>query len=134
MFGLKMDKNDSDLLNDLFESNTSIDEDDSKSFSAQWNAMFPQSNPSSKKSLTKTPSTENDEEFSSFISARKDVFGPKENQSDLSCLMAGTGAKSKDGSYLPSQLFDLDQSLYSGGRPSKNSSSGTMTKLFFYSP
>ena len=70
-------------------------------FSTQWSQLF-----GSSKNVTNESSEIVDDEFSQFISARsEDIIGVDEKRQD---------------SFLPSQLFDKDQSLHSDGAKAGN--------------
>ena len=111
------------------------DDDNQTGFSAQWNAMFGQTNKANtntmvsggvleghklieKESNLMSPSSE----FGDFMSAAKtsepstggdgDLFGILQNKEP-----SKSSKKTKNKSFLPSQLFDLDQSLYSQQSP-----------------
>ena len=132
-----IDKNDAQLLSDLMSDNPMQDEDNQSGFSAQWNAMFGNSNVNDKKSmavgngkLPKPSGLESDllspgSEFGDFMSARigqektpgapagdADLFGILKNKDS-----AKPNKKNKNKAFLPSQLFDLDQSLFSQQSP-----------------
>ena len=111
------------------------DEDNQSGFSAQWNAMFGKANINDKKSLldgdgkvSKLSGLEPSllspgSEFGDFMSAAEktssgtllgddDLFGILKNKDP-----AKPNSKNKSKTFLPSQLFDLDQSLFSQQSP-----------------
>ena len=130
-----MDQNDEQLLSDLMSDNPTKENDSQTGFSAQWNALFGDTNEPAKNtsmsgvmeadrqnvgldSKLMSPSSE----FGDFMSAAKpsnesssvgdsDLFGILKNKD------GSKTKKDKTKSFLPSQLFDLDQSLYSQQSP-----------------
>ena len=111
-----MDQKDTDLLNDLFNDN---EQPKTGTFSAQWNALFGDK----ENQIKRTPSEENDE-FSSFISARSTTASGSNNampaNSDFLSSLTSSSQSGKQ-SLLPSSLFDLDQSISA----SQSAASGT---------
>ena len=135
MFAPKVDKSDAQLLSDLMSDNPMHGDDNQSGFSAQWNALFGDSNKSNTSTLTtgedaarpKITGLESNllspsSEFGDFMSASKisdtsaagehDLFGILKNKES-----SKSNNKSKNKAFLPSQLFDLDQSLYSQQSP-----------------
>lgn len=111
----------------------------STGFSAQWNEMFGAQEASDIVSEANQRTTSDDDEFSQFISARsenlanqKDLdllmpMGPEDSKdSNLLPLPSGSKSASASSSFLPSQLFDLDQSLFSSQRKGEKSFSVNM--------
>ena len=129
-----MDQNDEQLLSDLMSDNPTKENDNQTGFSAQWNALFGDTNESSKNtsmsgvmeadrqnagldSKLMSPSSE----FGDFMSAAKPSNDTSLGDSDLFGILKNKDGsktkKDKTKSFLPSQLFDLDQSLYSQQSP-----------------
>ena len=129
-----MDQNDEQLLSDLMSDNPTKENDNQTGFSAQWNALFGDTNESSKNtsmsgvmevdrqnagldSKLMSPSSE----FGDFMSAAKPSNESSSGDSDLFGILKNKDGskikKDKTKSFLPSQLFDLDQSLYSQQSP-----------------
>ena len=81
-------------------------------FSAQWTAMFGEA--------AKEDDDDDDEGFGQFLAAKVPAADSKDQQTDPSNLLNPSSAASAPGNtaasqnFLPSQLFDMDQSLYSG--------------------
>lgn len=122
------DTEDAKLLEELMGENEA-DLEGSTGFSAQWNEMFGAQEASDIVSEANQRTTSDDDEFSQFISARsenlanqKDLdllmpMGPEDSKdSNLLPLPSGSKSASASSSFLPSQLFDLDQSLFSSQR------------------
>ena len=135
LFSPKMDQNDAQLLSDLMSDAPMQGDDNQSGFSAQWNALFGQPNKSNANTMTGEGITEGHKlaqkesnlmspssEFGDFMSAAKtsdaltagdtDLFGILQNKES-----SKSSNKTKNKSFLPSQLFDLDQSLYSQQSP-----------------
>ena len=129
------DQDDVKLLDELMNG-PAIDDiaaDQSSGFSAQWNQMFGNSESSVQGKMSGAPAGEEDE-FSQFISARSgnpgqnsSAIGDGANSSLLlgSDLVQGASRPStastltdSSSNFLPSQLFDLNQSLNSAKGPS----------------
>ena len=132
---MSMDTNDVQLLQDLM-TDAPTSNASATGFSAQWSKMFgdsqaPASTPSSNNENLllgqlgepKKPSIENDDdEFTNFVSGNDHQGAAAMSSVDL---MGLDNQQSSHGqAFLPSQLFDLDQSLYS-----KQSTSNTLTDL-----
>ena len=129
-----MDQNDEQLLSDLMSDNPTKENDSQTGFSAQWNALFGDTNESAKNtslsgimeadqqnagldSKLMSPSSE----FGDFMSAARPSNEPSSGDTDLFGILKNKDGsktkKDKTKSFLPSQLFDLDQSLYSQQSP-----------------
>ena len=134
LFAPRMDQNDEQLLSDLMSDNPTKENDNQTGFSAQWNALFGDTNESAKNtsmigvmeadrpnagldSKLMSPSSE----FGDFMSAAKPSNELSSGDSDLFGILKNKDGskikKDKTKSFLPSQLFDLDQSLYSQQSP-----------------
>ena len=134
LFAPRMDQNDEQLLSDLMSDNPTKENDNQTGFSAQWNALFGDTNESSKNtsmsgvmeadrqntgldSKLMSPSSE----FGDFMSAAKPFNELSSGDTDLFGILKNKDGsktkKDKTKSFLPSQLFDLDQSLYSQQSP-----------------
>ena len=130
-----MDQSDAQLLSDLM-SDAPMQEDDNQSgFSAQWNALFGQPNKTNANTMTGEGITEGlisvqkesnlmspSSDFGDFMSASKTSDAMTIGDSDLFGILQNkesskSSNKTKNKSFLPSQLFDLDQSLYSQQSP-----------------
>ena len=129
-----MDQNDEQLLSDLMSDNPTKENDSQTGFSAQWNALFGDTNEPAKNtcmsgvmeadrqntgldSKLMSPSSE----FGDFMSAARPSNESASGDSDLFGILKNKDGsktkKDKTKSFLPSQLFDLDQSLYSQQSP-----------------
>ena len=130
---MSMDTNDAQLLQDLM-TDAPTSNASATGFSAQWSKMFGDSQApapgSNNENLLlgqlgepKKPSIENDDdEFTNFVSGNDHQGAAAMSSVDL---MGLDNQQSSHGqAFLPSQLFDLDQSLYS-----KQSTSNTLTDL-----
>ena len=114
--------------------NPAKENDNQTGFSAQWHALFGDTNESAKNtsmgevmeadrqnagldSKLMSPSSE----FGDFMSAAKPSNESSSGDSDLFGILKNKDGsktkKDKPKSFLPSQLFDLDQSLYSQQSP-----------------
>ena len=134
LFAPRMDQNDEQLLSDLMSDNPTKENDNQTGFSAQWNALFGDTNESSKNtsmsgvmeadrqntgldSELMSPSSE----FGDFMSAARPSIESSSGDTDLFGILKNKDGsktkKDKTKSFLPSQLFDLDQSLYSQQSP-----------------
>ena len=135
-FAPKIDKSDEQLLTDLMGDNPLQEDDNQTGFSAQWNAMFGEASKSN-------PMNSNNEqgimegqasskvgsnlispssEFGDFMSAAKPSDTSGSGDGDLFGILkkkdtSKQSKQDKNKSFLPSQLFDLDQSLYSQQSP-----------------
>ena len=130
-----MDQNDEQLLSDLMSDNPTKENDNQTGFSAQWNALFGDTNESSKNTSMSGGVMEADRqnagldsklmspssEFGDFMSAAKPSIEASLGDTDLFGILKNKDGsktkKDKTKSFLPSQLFDLDQSLYSQQSP-----------------
>ena len=130
-----MDQNDEQLLSDLMSDNPTKENDNQTGFSAQWNALFGDTNETAKNTSTSGGVMEADRqnagldsklmspssEFGDFMSAARPINESPSGDSDLFGILknkdGSKAKKDKTKSFLPSQLFDLDQSLYSQQSP-----------------
>ena len=134
---MSMDTNDVQLLQDLM-SDAPTSNASATGFSAQWSKMFGDSQAaaptlsSNNENLLlgqlgepKKPSIENDDdEFSNFVSGNDHQGAEAAAMSSVDLMGLDNQQSSHGQAFLPSQLFDLDQSLYS-----KQSTSNTLTDL-----
>ena len=117
------------MLSDLMSSpikDLSESEDSPSRFSAQWNKMFGQEpsniNDSNVPDLKLDTLGQSDDDFGSFFSAQ------------TSAALAGGVNKDEEkssGAILPSQLFDLDQSLFSLQSPRQGNISTLELQLIY---
>ena len=130
-----MDQNDEQLLSDLMSDNPTKENDNQTGFSAQWNALFGDTNESARNTSMSGGVMEADRlnagldsklmspssEFGDFMSAARPSNEPSSGDTDLFGILKNKDGsktkKDKTKSFLPSQLFDLDQSLYSQQSP-----------------
>ena len=150
LFAPKVDKNDEKLLSDLMSDNPMQGDDNQSGFSAQWNALFGEAKTSNTNTNTQIGESIADSwhtglqsnllspssEFGDFMSAATTSDTQPASESDLFGILknkeSSKTSKNKNKSFLPSQLFDLDQSLYSQQSPRSGRLSTYFISIFIY--